>query len=227
MKPDAIRGPATPPDAPPGEGTRSVVSLLIFVHLFLVAICFSGNVAANRSPLQSRLIYFSQAYVQPLNLNPDDTAYHLTHGRLEDVDHRLEVLPEGADGSDPRAWIVLPDVGRRSSERYKRYQRLAKTMASSGDFEEQAGAIARDVGQHFVRAEGITPTELRARRHLLQHWRVVSEGLPALRDPFAETYFQAPYHADLVVTEDGAVFPNKKSGTGETAHVGTSGSSQP
>ncbi|MCA9154207.1 MAG: hypothetical protein KDA38_05445 [Planctomycetales bacterium] len=204
--------------APPvSDLARNVISLVVFIHLFFVALCLGANVA--RSEMHGRLINAFGFYVQSLNLNPDFTPYHLTHGTLDDVDHRIEVLPKDADPDDAEAWVKLPDGGYRACDSYKRYQRLAKTLALLADMEEQSGSIARDVGEHFVHERGLQPVRMRARRHTLQHWRTFLDGTPDSRDPDADMYLQTPYDADLIVTDDGVVFPNKRADAGESAQV--------
>ncbi|MEZ6111290.1 MAG: hypothetical protein R3C99_09780 [Pirellulaceae bacterium] len=134
---------------------RNVISLVVFIHLFFVALCLGAGVA--RSEMHGRLINAFGFYVQSLNLNPDFTPYHLTHGTLDDVDHRIEVLPKDADPDDAEAWVKLPDGGYRASRFLQTVSTFGEDLGLLADMEEQSGSIARDVGEHFVHERGIQP----------------------------------------------------------------------
>src|SRR5438094_9442733 len=78
---------------------RSVLSLLICIHLFCVAVVLASNSPGNfrRSPLQGRLVSIFAAYTRLLHFDPEFTPYYYTLGRPLDDDTRLviELYPSG------------------------------------------------------------------------------------------------------------------------------------
>ncbi len=91
--------PASTTPPPSGEKTgevaRSLVSLLLVVHLSCVGVALAAN--QSPSPLQERLVEVLAPYLQLLNLDLNFTPYYLTHETSLDTDHRIEVLPSGTD----------------------------------------------------------------------------------------------------------------------------------
>ena len=65
-------------DETPSESTRTVISLLLFCHLFCVVVVLSASYAP--SVLQARLLRVLRPYTQTLNLDLDFTPYDLTGG---------------------------------------------------------------------------------------------------------------------------------------------------
>jgi hypothetical protein len=106
------------PPGPLSPSIRSLISLLLLLHLFVVAIALSSNFAP--SQLQARLLSFFSPYAQRLNLDLNFTPYQLTHASLDDVDQRIEVLPVEAASDSKDQWVTTRR-GSRMGERYKRY----------------------------------------------------------------------------------------------------------
>jgi len=103
--PADAKSPATDQPPVPGDNTRALVSLLLFMHLFIVFVCFAANLIP--SELEMRLLRLFQPYAQLLNFDLDGTRYYLTHATARDVDHRWEVLPAGAPGGTENGWQVM------------------------------------------------------------------------------------------------------------------------
>jgi hypothetical protein len=109
---------ASEPNASKSDGSpdvlRSVLSILIFVHLFCVAVVLSSNL--RRSALQNRLVSIFAVYTQLLDFDPDFTPYYYTFGRDIDGDARL-VVDLYADAELPvteqplMKTVTLPDGG--------------------------------------------------------------------------------------------------------------------
>jgi len=180
--------------------SRSLISLLIFAHFFFVFVAVAGNLAP--SELQLRILARFAFHTRLFNFDLNATPFHLTHATLEDVDHRIEVLPEGADVADSDRWIVLPDVGVRGSDRYQRYQRLARVMSFFAEEEEVPALLAQATGASFLRQRGTRPKQIRCRKHMLQRWDVIRGGTPAQRDANSPEYFQVAYDARCVLSGD-------------------------
>jgi hypothetical protein len=191
------------------------VSLVLVAHLFLLFVALSASYAPSR--VQARILSRFGVYTQTLNLDrnsipyefptpyPNFAPYHLTHATMDDVDHRIEVLPEGKDPDSDADWIVLPDVGTRGTDRYQRYQRMARMMAFFAQQDEVTASLARDVGAHFLRQRGIRPQRVRCRKHMLQPYGVIQGGTSEQRDPNDPSYFRVVYDANIVISRTGAV----------------------
>ena len=181
---------------------RVTVSLLLFAHLFFVFVALAANVAPSR--LQQRLLARFSFYTQLLNLDLNFAPLYLTHASIDDVDHRLELLPEGRNADVEGDWVVLPDVGVRGSDRYERYQRLARGVvffaARRSDRGSGAGGRVElpQPARHSAAASPLSPTSASG----LEHDRA---GTSAQRDPNDPSYFRVAYDASFVVSRDGAV----------------------
>ena len=184
------------------SSVRGFVSLAIFIHLCFVFLAITSNVEP--SLLQQRLLLVARPYAQLLNIDLSFTPYHLTHATIDDVDHRIEVLPAGKMSTDEDNWVSMPDVGWRGTERYARYQRLASMMAYFSAEEDTAALLAESICKNFLEQSSITPQRIRCRKHLLQN-RSSINGLAADRDPFAQQYFRDVYTANVLVGADGQI----------------------
>ena len=209
----------TQPDLPGGPA-RTAVSLWLCIHLFAVFVVLSGNVM--RSPLQNRLISRLRPYTRLLLLDPDLTPYQLTHGTDVDVDNFFEIELDDAEG---QTHITrLPDSGFRGSQKYKRYQALAKLMASLVSEEEEDGVawLGRGVGGHVLAVHGSDRGVLRLRQHMLQSIDAAASLRDNQNDPFHEAYYRTHYEADVLRDPDtGEINLNKKYTTGEVAPTET------
>lgn len=181
------------------SNVQPIVSLLIVIHLFIVTIALSGNLA--RSQFQTRLLAFFAPYAQSLNIDLNFTPYHLTHAMPSDADHRIEW--RAADAEDDAPWHSMPDRGAKAGERYKRYQRLAAIMSFFAERNDDStvGVLARGVGTYVLNQEHVKPGQIRVRKHLPQSMSIVSSGTPDERDANSEVYFEEVYRANAIVTD--------------------------
>ena len=131
-----------------------------------------------RSDLTRVLLDRFAVYTRLLNFDLDFTPYHLTHGTESDVDHRIEVLPQGSE-----EWQVLPIEGFRGVDGFQRYHRLASIWSFHATNEGQPALFAQAVGNHCSLQRGVVPRQIRCRRHYLQPREEVIGGTPAMRDP--------------------------------------------
>lgn len=195
--------PAAEARGAPSELVRSVVSLMLFMHLFCVFVALTANYAA--SDLQSRILSVLRFYTQTLNFDLNQTPYQLTHAEPIDVDHRIEVLPAEMDENDPLAWFELSAEGFRGGERQKRYQRLGELMDMSVELgrDDRVALLASSVGAYYLNQRGVKPKQIRCRRHSLVPLEAFTEpGSSFPRDPFAPSYFSVVYAANAVVDEE-------------------------
>src|SRR5436190_1201443 len=83
--------PASKSDPSKNDGatTRGVISLLICIHLFCVAVVLAANF--RRSPLQGRLVSIFSGYTKLLHFDPEFTPYYYTLGRPSDDDTWLMI----------------------------------------------------------------------------------------------------------------------------------------
>ena len=193
--------PAAPPSGP-SQGVRTTVSLLLFIHLF----CIFVALATNNSPSDLSLAFLRKMRFYTQLFNFDLTvAYYLTHGTPIDVDHRVEVLPAGADENDPAAWHALPDVGIRGGERRQRYERMGELMDLFVEQErdDRVAVLASTVGSHYLNRENVKPKQIRCRRHFLVPLEAYGvQGTPEMRDPNTADRFGVVYAANAVVDEE-------------------------
>lgn len=116
--------------------TRTWVSLLLFVHLFALAVAVTSY--TRPSNLQRRLHEVFQPYLRNLHLTALPNSYpyarfHLGHAGETDVDFRVEVTPRGT--TDPATAFELPDAPLQPLVRLRRYQALANAAGTLGSGE--------------------------------------------------------------------------------------------
>jgi hypothetical protein len=189
-----------PEEGLPQGGIRTALTMAILAHVFFVLVAVGSNFAP--SGLQLRILNRFQPYTRLLNFDLDFTPYHLTHGTEIDVDHRIEVLPQGKVASNASDWIVLPPRMFRGCDSYKRYQRLASTWAYQATNEGQPALFAQAIGTYFARQQHIPPQQIRCRRHFLQSRDELTQGTAARRNPLDPSYFAVVYAANAIVSDN-------------------------
>jgi len=239
----------TPPPAQgekSGDAFRSVVSLILVVHLFCVAVALTSNLAP--SPLQERLVTVLAPYLQLVNLDLNYTPYYLTHETSLDTDHWIEVLPRpndtdsgataqngGPADADAQnaaaqdaaaqnvaanvddAWFILTDEGLRGSDRRHRYQRFAKILDIYSDREQLSSLIAEQVVIFSRSRLDIDTMRIRCRRLELQTPEALRPGSNVPQNPFDPSYFRTAYDAHVVRLPSGAIILNRVEARGEVA----------
>lgn len=185
----------------PGVNTRGVCTLLLLIHLSCLAVALSSNLTT--SPLQGRLLEVFRPYLRTFDFDLNFAPYYLTHASDEDVDHHIEVLPEGR-ADEAGNWVRLGD-GFRGGDSYKRHQRLAHLLAQHRGDDEMSARLARAVANDCVTQRGLRPRQLRCRKHYLQPWVEVSQGPPSRRDPNSSSYVRLVYSANILLGEDGEI----------------------
>ncbi len=180
-------GDPTAPSAPSAE-VRGLVSFVLFVHLFLVAIALTAYTSP--SSLQERLRDLFAPYLVTLNFDLNPNAYpmgrfYLTHERETDVDATIHIdarLPDGSERS-----LTIPEPGLWPGERRRRYQALANAAETLVESDEMQAALPRAIAGSVLREWGATGGEVRIERHLLlrpRTWlRAIGPKRPAQPEP--------------------------------------------
>jgi hypothetical protein len=142
-----VSHPTQEPPQLPSQGVRTLVSLLLFLHLFSLGVVFMsyGNPLGieEQESLNRRLLDVLSPYVETFNLNlghryrvptPPETAveptarYYLTHGKPTDVDFVVEIDARKKDGTAEK--VTIPPSNLWPHQRYLRYQMLANAIGS-------------------------------------------------------------------------------------------------
>lgn len=212
--PRAHRAADAQSSEPLGDGARAAISVLLFVHLFIVACCLASSLVP--SQLEQRMMRLFRPYAQLLNFQLDGTRFDLTQASVSDVDQRIEVMVPGRQSPGGGQWQRLAK-GVRAGERYHRYQRLAQTMAFFQEDEETTALIAQAVARGCLSDEGLTVQQLRCRQHLLQSWDVFTSGMAEQQDPLAESYFTTVYMADVIHSGRGRIDIVKRAAASQEA----------
>jgi hypothetical protein len=228
--------PATPAKNDDGsDALRSLISLVLFIHLFCVAVVLSSNF--RRSTLQARLVSLFAPYTQFLHFDPDFTPYYYTLGRASDDDTWVAIdlyadanLPVNAqpliktvklhDGTS--AWL-----GSR-----RRCLQLAQMVAASADPESEnddiTSEIAKPVGTWLIRQTNNGRAVVRCVRRMSQPYDLatLNPGFPADR-PTDAAYDATLYEADVWIDEDGIPQVQKRVSRAEAAPRQTAPPSAP
>jgi hypothetical protein len=216
---------ATPDKSPPLNPTlRSIVSLLLVLHLFCVAVVLASNF--RRSLLQNELVRIFACYTQLLDFDPQFTPYYYTFGRAIDDDAILvlDLYPRGdlpaAEQTLVRT-VRLPAGGSNWFGDRRRYFQLASLLAQYADPENEnddiTSEIAKSVGARLMHETGNGRVVLRCIRRESQPPPLIPlvAGYPedAPTDP---AYDRLVYEADVWLDEDG-VLVQKRAAAAEVA----------
>ena len=200
----------TPSTSDPGPPPvlRSVLSLLLVIHLICVFVVLSSTYI--RSQLQSRLVGIFGPYTELLVFDPGQyTPFYYTHGTEEDEDATL-VIDLYPDGDLPVARqqllrkVTLPEGGSAWLGDRSRAIALAKHLAREAEDDDLSAQIARPVGARIMRENGARRAVVRCVRRLSQPLRLdtLFREFPA-DDPSAPAYDRVLYEADVWIDEDG------------------------
>jgi hypothetical protein len=181
----------------PGTGVRTLLSFLLFLHLFALFVACVSNSAA--SPLQRRLRYVPAAYLQLLNMDLS-YGFHLTQAELSDVDYVIEMELETAGG---KKTVRLPPSELGPPIRYRRYERLGWLMADRVAFADTTGDASMEsllpqaiAARLFLENDARRGT-LRCMAHRLQSMDDAASTDPKIRNPFHPSYYFPVYTATV------------------------------
>lgn len=161
------------------DNVRTFVSLLLFVHLFCVAVVLSSNFIP--SALQGRLVEVVAPYTKTLHLDPNFVPFQLTAGQdgLSRL-HQWQVVDQNG-----KITHRFPDSQTRYGFQRLRHDMFARVggyyaMDESLD-DEVAATMARDI------ARFVFNTEVKAKQFTVRCVRYVEDADPstATADSFA------------------------------------------
>lgn len=210
-----------PPDSElPWSGeVRSLVSLLLFLHLFVLFVAVTTY--TRPSGLQERLHQLFAPYLRTLHLTAFPVTYpfaryHLTHALPTDVDFTCEVEFVGTDGKPET--VLIPSGPLWPPIRSRRYQALANATGALSDEEadeDLAGILPRALAASVLARHGVSQGTFRVRAHYLPQIEQMAEVETGKRPAINET---VTYEAQVIVS-GGTVELLKKSRTLEVAPV--------
>lgn len=185
----------------PSEGVRSLVSFLIFVHLFALLIgILSGEVPSQLEVAMARLPGLRQ-YRQILGMDLP-YSFYFTRGNEPggdlDIDYKLTATLKGADGATET--VEFPNADMRPHQRYHRYQALAKQLATfaseTAPEPRNLELLAQAIAGGLLRAYDAQAVEIRCRGELTPP--VMEEYQPEqdTRNNFKDAYDVRAFLAD-------------------------------
>jgi len=200
-------------------GARSALSLVLFIHLFAIAVALSSY--ASPSGVQARLREMLAVYLQNLNFDLTQNAYnvarfHQTHATPSDVDFQLQIdatLPDGTART-----LTIPEDGLRPPLRQRRYQSLANAVGNMAESEEFQAVLPRYIAASVLNDWGASAGKFTCRAHFLPDIEFRASSDPKVQNPFSETYYRTAYQATVIVTRD-QVYVNKISEARDVAPV--------
>lgn len=205
--------PTTSPSIPPL--LRSVISVLIFAHLFCAFVgLFAGFLP---SPLGLRFLERMGPYTQVLCLDPRFAHPQLTVGSAEiNRDFTNDVVFE-IHLPDQDYTLPAPGVGQWTGTN-RRYAELALAIAKAAETDTEneatAAALSRGVAieaMNFGKSDRVTIEVIRWAAQA----SILEPGEAA--DPNSPTYREVLYTVDVIRKDDGRVIVSKRSGSRETA----------
>ena len=135
------------------DSWRTVVSLLLFIHLFL---CSGRRFDVHRGSFPlfwQDLRAVCGPYTQTFALDPELIPFYLTDASRMSVDHFIEVDVDSQDQSPLRiegaaGWLS------RAGECGRRYERLAAVLSFLGEQgDDSVNLIAKDIANHVMKQE--------------------------------------------------------------------------
>ncbi len=208
------------PDSPelPAEGFRTLLSFLLFLHLFALFVAVASNVgpvSAVRRQLAN--VPLVRPYLQWLHMDLGYN-YHFTHATELDVDHVIELeLGQAADGA---AAVQFPVQGLRPRVRARRYGNLMYTLSRRLGDDSVGGVLPVEISQRLLAERQIDrgKHQLAVKRQLLIPRESMEALDPAVRDPYDPQWYETVYRANLSFFQS-RLHLTKAAGAGENAAV--------
>ena len=210
----------TQPPLPSSE-VRGWVSLVLFIHLFAVAIALTAYAAP--STLQERLRTLLAPYLATLNFDLNPNAYPigpvLSDPRTADRRRRRASISTPSCPMASERSITIPEPGLWPPERRRHYQALANAASTLVESDEYQAVLPRAIAGAVLRSWGATSGSVRIERHLPLQMEEVASSDRSRSDPFSPRHYSTVYEAHVLVSPSGQVDLVKKVAAGEVAPV--------
>jgi hypothetical protein len=183
----------------PTPGIRTVISYLLFIHLFLLAMAVVGHLPPT-SPLRTQLgeIPGLRHYPELLAMNSGYN-FHLTYGLAEDTPTFLEVIPPASTTAEP---LLFSPQAVSPAFRRAHYRNLLLEASIRADQRRSEGLLPRKIADYLLRERGLAANDTDLYRVRLSHrgllppQRVLSID-PAENDPLSDRLVQALFNVDV------------------------------
>ena len=191
--------------AMPADWLRTLVSFLIFLHLFALAVAVLSNWNPSDLALRLRRVPLIKPYIEYLSFDQSYVPlYGFTFGMPEDTDSKIEVSLKLKDGSE-RTWI-LPDKDIWPRQRRRHEARLVETAAdmTGEDYRNFQSIVPQAIAEHIVAQEPeATSGIIRCTRQLQQPLVDLSSSNESQRDPYRTDLFRPLYEARILISGSG------------------------
>ena len=146
------------------EGARTLISLLLFVHLFSLGLVFFSNFEGGDwdSDLLRRMKIVVRPYMFPLWLDRP-YHYHLTYAEPLDFDHYIEVALTPKESSEPQT-VRLPDDELGIGLRRQRFARLAWHFARRAELQTADELLPLTIGGGLLKQQDAARAQVRCFR---------------------------------------------------------------
>ncbi|HWB14070.1 MAG TPA: hypothetical protein VG826_32890 [Pirellulales bacterium] len=185
----------------PADWVRTLVSFLIFLHLFALCVAVLSNWNPSDLALRLRRVPLIKPYIEYLGFDQSYVPlYGFTFGLEEDTDSTIEVVLKFKDGSES-TW-TLPDAGLWPRERRRHDARLVETAADvmPEDYRDYQSIVPQAIAAHFVaRHPNVKSGVIRCVRQLQQPMESLASSNPAERDPYDKRWSRQLYEARILV----------------------------
>lgn len=203
--------------AMPAQGVRTVVSFLLFLHFFALAVGIASSWSPSPLTAAVRRVPSVGPYLEFFWFDVSYFPLHrLTQGNRDDTDALVEIELNATDGSTKQLTIPSDDVWPH--QRYRRHARLAQHVAGLAEADPLASLLPQDIAVHYA-SESTAPISkgtLRCRRHLMLDMSEVTSSDRTRRDPFDSRLYDDAYEASLRVFR-GKIQIRKREAAGENA----------
>ncbi|MEK6247703.1 MAG: hypothetical protein N2C12_05945 [Planctomycetales bacterium] len=188
----------------PSAGVRTVITLLLFFHLFAVSAAIAANFGA-RSGLRQELGTLVRPYLRTLFLD-QGYDYALIYYNNTDLDHNCQVVlnpPKDWSGDtefEGMETIEMMPEGVWPGMRRRRYLMLALNLSQLVDGNQREAPLVTSIANSMLAEQGIDngAHRFRCRFQDVQVMVSLDETTPSQRDPNDPSWFRTTYQADLV-----------------------------
>ncbi len=219
-----MHAPAEPPtQADPSTNVRSVVSLLIAVHLLAVGIALLCSV--QRSVLQTRLSAVLAPYARTLYFVPHENPFLYTYGNTrlgdnDDDDHIVQIdIPANPKTGSAATTVEFPAPGSNWSPNRQRAFELTHRLGwyAEQDADDQLGVLMQEIAWQPMKQYGVDEVEVHCIRRMTQPFSL--DDLPAdfPRDNPASPKYERDLYSAQIYLVDGQLQVAKKSASREVA----------